>query len=276
MSYGKPSVDDTKSKMGLYSFAEQNNLKEDVLKIKNIKFPHKRWGERRLSYTSGVRRGYMIILLKKTLDPQNMTQTLLDRYTQEVQQPKSQAELDVCERGYATFIKVANEYSAYLNQNAGIEDSEREAIWNFAKSEEVKTGSEEDARKRQLREIVVRQGQPKFRAELIMAYNGCCAISGCNVLAALEAAHITPYMGAASNNISNGLLLRGDIHTLFDLGLISIDEEYRVNLSPSLEMSDYNSLAGNKLILPSNLSSHPDKEALKKHRVFFEGNLISV
>src|ERR1700722_13744752 len=41
----------------------------------------------------------------------------------------------------------------------------------------------------------------------------------------LEAAHITPYMGASTNSLLNGLLLRADIHTLFNLGLISIDPD---------------------------------------------------
>src|SRR5205823_2979542 len=65
-----------------------------------------------------------------------------------------------------------------------------------------------------------RQGQFAFRAALIEAYGGRCAMTGCDILEVLEAAHIVPYRGPSTNAVSNGLLLRADIHTLFDLGLI--------------------------------------------------------
>jgi len=48
-------------------------------------------------------------------------------------------------------------------------------------------------------------------------------ISGCNVQEALEAAHIRPYSECGTNKIANGLLLRADLHTLFDLHLMSLD-----------------------------------------------------
>ena len=52
------------------------------------------------------------------------------------------------------------------------------------------------------------------------AYGGQCAITGSDAGPALEAAHPRPYRGVDSNVISDGLPLRGDIHTLFDLGLL--------------------------------------------------------
>lgn len=53
------------------------------------------------------------------------------------------------------------------------------------------------------------------------AYGGQCAITGSDAGPALEAAHPRPYRGVDSNVISDGLPLRGDIHTLFDLGLLA-------------------------------------------------------
>lgn len=53
---------------------------------------------------------------------------------------------------------------------------------------------------------------------LLKAYGGKCAITGCDVLEALEAAHIYPLQGVATNDASSGLLRRSDLHTLFDLG----------------------------------------------------------
>jgi putative restriction endonuclease len=80
-----------------------------------------------------------------------------------------------------------------------------------------------DDRKRQIAEVVRRQGQSKFRRMLIEAYDGKCVITGCDALEVLEAAHIVPYLGGHTNHPQNGLLLRADLHSLFDMGLLSID-----------------------------------------------------
>ena len=71
-----------------------------------------------------------------------------------------------------------------------------------------------DARKKVMRAIVLRRGQPEFRRDLIAAYEGRCAVTGCDLVDALEAAHIVPHRGTHTNVVRNGLLLRADIHTL--------------------------------------------------------------
>ena len=97
-----------------------------------------------------------------------------------------------------------------------------------------------DARDLVLRQIAQRRGQNKFRRSLLKAYKGKCAISQTAAEAVLEAAHITPYFGDETNHISNGLLLRADLHTLFDLNLVKIDPgSMRVKISPSLEETPY-------------------------------------
>jgi predicted restriction endonuclease len=94
-------------------------------------------------------------------------------------------------------------------------------------------GDDYDARRRAQRQIMQRRGQPEFRAALICAYGGRCAITRCDAVEALEAAHIRPYRGPASNVVSNGLPLRSDIHTLYDLDLIAINPDtHEVALSP--------------------------------------------
>ena len=80
----------------------------------------------------------------------------------------------------------------------------------------------QDAQVRVLRAVAVREGQPRFRAALLSAYGSRCAITECDAAPALEAAHIKPYESAMTNVVSNGILLRADIHTLFDLNLIGI------------------------------------------------------
>jgi len=121
----------------------------------------------------------------------------------------------------------------------------------------------EDGRKKIAREINVRQGQPKFRKDLLKAYNYQCAISGCEIQSILEAAHILPYKGKDTNHVQNGILLRADLHTLFDLQLISIDSEtYTIGIDDSLKDSEYQIYNGKKLNLPKEIGSQPSKEAL--------------
>jgi hypothetical protein len=97
-----------------------------------------------------------------------------------------------------------------------------------------------DVRKRIRASIVQRQGQGLFRRRLLEAYGRRCAITGCATEAVLEAVHITPYLGKAANDLTNGLLLRSDLHTLFDLGLIGVDPStFTLVLSRSLHNGDY-------------------------------------
>ncbi|SHL33509.1 HNH endonuclease [Roseovarius marisflavi] len=124
----------------------------------------------------------------------------------------------------------------------------------------------EDVRKRAIAEIVVRRGQPGFRAAILNAYRGKCAITSCDAVEALEAAHITPYLGPESNHAQNGILLRADIHSLFDLGLISINPETLcVRLSDKLRPTVYGEFDGQKFSLPADLASQPSLDALKSH-----------
>jgi len=67
-----------------------------------------------------------------------------------------------------------------------------------------------------------REGQTRFRADLLQIFEGRCIVTGCVVDALLEAAHIEPYSEAQNHRLSNGLILRTDIHTLFDKGLLGI------------------------------------------------------
>jgi len=73
------------------------------------------------------------------------------------------------------------------------------------------------------RQIRERRGQQHFRDALRKRYGDRCLVTGCEVLAVLEAAHIKPYRGEDDNHPGNGLLLRADIHTLFDLDLLGVE-----------------------------------------------------
>lgn len=127
----------------------------------------------------------------------------------------------------------------------------------------------EEARHRTIATIVVRQGQAGFRRTLLKAYSRQCAVTAYDVEDALDAAHIIPYRGPMTNHPSNGLLLRSDIHSLFDYGLLSVDVETsncRVILSSDIRRSAYESLHGTSLQLPREPMLRPSIVALRKHR----------
>ena len=125
----------------------------------------------------------------------------------------------------------------------------------------------EDGRNRIFRQIAQRQGQTGFRNSLLDAYQGRCAITNCNVAETLEAAHIYPYRGVTTNHVTNGLLLRADIHTLFDLGMIAIDtRDFSVVVAGALCGTSYAELEGTQLTLPMQDASRPSERALEWHR----------
>jgi putative restriction endonuclease len=128
---------------------------------------------------------------------------------------------------------------------------------------------DQEERERVKASVVRRRGQATFRRKVLAAYRGRCAVTGADVLPALDAAHISPYSGPASDHIENGLLLRADIHALFDLGLLAIDSaSLRCLLDPSLANTSYGDLEGRKLRLPASSSKWPSPLALDSHRLW--------
>lgn len=148
-------------------------------------------------------------------------------------------------------------------------DTQTDLLLSEAEREELNSPEEAptddyDARVRAIRQIVARRGQPKFRDGLLNAYAGACAVTDSNTPAVLEAAHIRPYRGPESNVLPNGLLLRTDIHTLFDLALLAIDPATnRVAISKSLAGSDYAELEGKPLRSPATEAARPSIIALQ-------------
>jgi putative restriction endonuclease len=79
-----------------------------------------------------------------------------------------------------------------------------------------------------------RLGQGTFRLLVTDAYERRCAITGERVLPVLEAAHVKPYAEGGEHCMDNGVLLRSDLHTLFDAGYVTITPELRVSVSRRL------------------------------------------
>ncbi|MRR10921.1 HNH endonuclease, partial [bacterium] len=108
---------------------------------------------------------------------------------------------------------------------------------------------------------------PRFRRALLHAYEGRCAMTEFDAEPALEAAHIIPYRGPQTNHPTNGLLLRADMHDLFDLGLIAVDTgSMQLKLAAQLEGTMYEPYADQRLRLPADTIARPNLEALDRHR----------
>ena len=116
-------------------------------------------------------------------------------------------------------------------------------------------------------QVNARRGQSKFRKELLEVYNSKCAMTATSVVEILEAAHIYPYKGYDTNVVSNGIILRADIHTLFDLGLISINPvTLEIEISSKLKgNNEYASLINKKVYLPKDIQKQPSKKVLEYH-----------
>jgi len=155
-------------------------------------------------------------------------------------------------------------------QSTSIDDSESQPDREVATNESDRfSPSMSDTRQSILREIKARRGQRKFRDALLKRYGKRCMITGCELADVLEAAHIWPYRGEMDNHADNGLLLRADLHTLFDLDLVAIEPAtLKVLLAPALkQITAYAPLDGQQLVL---LSQRPSIEALKKRWEIFQ------
>lgn len=118
------------------------------------------------------------------------------------------------------------------------------------------------------RQIRERRGQGGFRNSLRNRYGDRCLITGCDVLDVLEAAHISPYRGEEDNHPENGLLLRSDIHTLFDLDLLGIEPvALRVELHPDVS-KEYGQFGGK--IISCEKVNQPSRKALQQRYELFK------
>jgi putative restriction endonuclease len=97
--------------------------------------------------------------------------------------------------------------------------------------------------------VKVRVNQAFFRSAVLAAYDFACCITGLNQPALLNASHIVPWAVDKHNrtNPRNGLCLNAIHDRAFDCGLLSIDVNYMVKVSPRLKQKPTN--AAKKLIL---------------------------
>jgi putative restriction endonuclease len=116
-----------------------------------------------------------------------------------------------------------------------------------------------------------RQGQGTFKAAVTSAYARRCAVTGEKILPVLQAAHIRPVTQQGPHRVDNGLLLRSDVHTLFDRGYLTLAPDLALMVSPRLH-SDfengayYYELAGQEIRKPERVEEQPRGEFLEWHR----------
>jgi putative restriction endonuclease len=115
-----------------------------------------------------------------------------------------------------------------------------------------------------------RLGQQSFKAVVLDAYHRQCAISGTHIPPVLQAAHIRPVAAGGEHRLDNGLLLRSDIHTLFDRGYLGVDSRHRLLVSPRLRTDFSNgdqlyAKAGQVIDLPERRADRPSQEFLEWH-----------
>jgi putative restriction endonuclease len=115
-----------------------------------------------------------------------------------------------------------------------------------------------------------RLGQGAFRVLVTDRYARRCAVTGEKTLPALDAAHIRPYADGGSHAASNGLLLRRDIHSLFDAGYVTVTPALRFEVSPRIREEfqngrHYYALHGQEVHRPAVAADRPDPAQLRWH-----------
>ena len=118
--------------------------------------------------------------------------------------------------------------------------------------------------------VAPRLGQGTFRVAVMDAYQRACAITGEHSLPALEAAHIRPYSREGEHAVSNGLLLRSDIHKLFDKGYVTVTPDFRFDVSSKLKEDfdnghSYFPMKGKTIRVPERNIEQPERELLRWH-----------
>ncbi|MDQ3464516.1 MAG: HNH endonuclease [Actinomycetota bacterium] len=115
-----------------------------------------------------------------------------------------------------------------------------------------------------------RLGQLAFQAVVLGAYERRCAVTGDKIRPVLQAAHIRPLPAGGEHRLDNGLLLRSDVHTLYDRGYLAVDPQHRLLVSPRLRDEFGNgerfyANAGQRIALPSRRADRPNREFLEWH-----------
>jgi putative restriction endonuclease len=120
------------------------------------------------------------------------------------------------------------------------------------------------------RMVIPRLGQGGFKAVVQEVYVRRCAVTNHKIMPTLQAAHIVPVAKGGEHRVDNGILMRSDVHTMFDRGYIAIDDEFRLLVSPRLRSEfgngeEFYSKEGQIINLPNRVLNRPSPEFLSWH-----------
>ena len=116
-----------------------------------------------------------------------------------------------------------------------------------------------------------RLGQKAFAAVVSAAYAHRCSLTGAKIRPVLQAAHIRPYAHEGEHRVDNGLLLRADVHIMFDQGFLGVHPAGRtLQVSSSLRDvygngEEFYARAGSPIALPARKADQPNAEFLAWH-----------
>jgi putative restriction endonuclease len=115
-----------------------------------------------------------------------------------------------------------------------------------------------------------RLGQGAFRVLVTDTYRRRCAVTGERALPVLQAAHIRPVSEGGTHRLDNGLLLRSDVHALYDRGYVTVTPDFTFRASKRLKDdfdngAHYFALSGSQIWVPSEEASRPARDLLEWH-----------
>lgn len=154
-------------------------------------------------------------------------------------------------------LRVFEAVQARLRQRRPAKASEDEGIWRSARFGAPQL-------------VLPRLGQGAFRVMVTDAYGRRCAATNERTLPVLEAAHIRPYSEGGTHEVKNGILLRSDLHTLFDRGYISVRPDLTIAVSRRIRDEfengrHYYELENQRIAEPKTPSQRPDQGKLEWH-----------
>jgi len=175
----------------------------------------------------------------------------------------------------------ASDWAPNIVQGKSYDTKEESGLWiwqqvedrlNFYKSPGIpRSDSTDEAQRFGKSQLVLpRLGQGSFRVIVADAYKRRCALTGSPVLHVLEAAHIKPYSDGGPHSVTNGILFRQDVHTLFDRGYITVTPDCRFEVSRRIKEEfenghEYYSSHGKNLLLPTASDLRPNRDFLSWH-----------
>jgi putative restriction endonuclease len=174
---------------------------------------------------------------------------------------------------WATNIVQGKTYDSHSDEGRELWEAVRERVTRRNIAQDSALANSDDDKLRFGAEYLARGrlGQGAFRVLVTDAYLSRCAVTGERTLPVLEAAHIKPYALAGPHSIANGVLLRSDLHKLFDLGYVTVTPSLRLEVSPRLREEwengrEYYAYHGKELICrPTEPINLPSREFLQWH-----------